>query len=158
MLSRVGLLRSIFRRLADLWRGLRRLTRDVLEKVKLPTREAMASRMPQVRLPGRILRLARLLPGELVQYFYLSTLRRAERLGFQRHRSQTPYEYSAMLKPHLEEAEEELTELTEAFVEARYSRRAVSQSRAEALRSPWQRVKASLRQLRREGRRHRGSL
>ncbi len=158
LLSKVTLLRTLLRGLAKLWRGMRGLLRTAMEKVKLPTRESIIPRMSRARLPARLLRLSRLSPRELVHYFYLSTLRRAARLGFQRQSHQTPYEYSSMLKVHLSEVEEELTELTEAFVEARYGPRPVTQSQAEALQAPWQRVRSSLRQLRRELRRHRGPI
>ena len=64
-------------------------------------------------------------------------------------RAQTPHEYDATLGPNLPEAQQEMTLLTRAFVEARYSRHAFDRERARRVRAGWQQVKAALRALRR---------
>ena len=45
-----------------------------------------------------------------------------------------------------------MTELTQAFVEARYSRHAFDRERDRQVRADWQQVKAALRAIRRERR------
>jgi hypothetical protein len=82
-----------------------------------------------------------------VLYYYLSVLRRADERGIPRRPAQTPDEYRARLGPSLPQAEEEVNQLTDAFVEARYSRHTVEREQARRVRESWQRVKAALRAL-----------
>jgi hypothetical protein len=94
--------------------------------------------------------LGALSPRERILYYYLSILRRASKLGLSRHRAQTPNEYDTILRPHLDQAQQEMTQLTQAFVEARYSRHAFDREQDKQVRTRWQQVKAALRALRRE--------
>jgi hypothetical protein len=110
-----------------------------LSRGRAPTRQ---------RFPA--LRLRRLAPRELVLYFYRSTVRRAAERGLRRQKSQTPYEYRATLAQQLPDIEEDLGELTESFVVARYSPRPVGPDDARRARGPWQRVRRRLQALRGE--------
>jgi hypothetical protein len=83
-----------------------------------------------------------------VRYFYLSAVRRAEQAGQARRPGQTPYEYQADLRERFSDLEPDLGDLTEGFVKARYSQHAVEREDAEAVKGPWQRIKAALRQRR----------
>lgn len=94
---------------------------------------------------GPLIRLGALTPRELVRYFYRSTLRRAAAGGLPRKAGQTPIEYSAVLRESLPEAEADIAALTEAFVVANYSPRAIAPAEAQRARSPWQRLRARLR-------------
>lgn len=93
----------------------------------------------------RIVRLSALSPREQILHYYLSVSRRAERHGFPRRRSQTPQEFGAVLGPKLRHSEADMRLLTEAFVEARYSRHSFEPSDASRARTSWQRVRAALR-------------
>jgi hypothetical protein len=98
--------------------------------------------------PGALRRffsLRRLPPRELVRYFYLSAARRAAQAGQPRLPGQTPYEYQASLDGRFPDLEPDLAGLTDAFVQARYSRRPVHREDAEAVKPLWQRIKAALR-------------
>jgi hypothetical protein len=86
-----------------------------------------------------------------ILYYYLSLLRRAGELGFPRRPAQTPREYEPTLATHLPEAQAETDQLTQAFVEARYSRQAIGGDQARRARAYWERVRAAL-QARRRGR------
>jgi hypothetical protein len=97
---------------------------------------------------GRLFSLRRLAPRDLVRYFYLSAVRRAEQAGQARRPGQTPYEYQADLRERFSDLEPDLGDLTEGFVKARYSQHAVEREDAEAVKGPWQRIKAALRQRR----------
>jgi hypothetical protein len=99
--------------------------------------------------PFRFVSLRRLSPRQLVQYFYLSTERRAAQAGQPRGSAQTPYEYQAELDRRFPEIEPDLDGLTEAFVEARYSRQPVQEEEAAAVKTLWQRIKAALVRRRR---------
>lgn len=86
-------------------------------------------------------------PREQIMRYFLTVVRRAERSGMARRRSETPYEFSAVLSGHLTEAQVDLALLTGAFVEARYSPHEVGQSEAEAARSHWQRIRQAFQQV-----------
>ncbi|MGI8424897.1 MAG: DUF4129 domain-containing protein [Chloroflexota bacterium] len=94
------------------------------------------------------LRLRGLSPRELIQYFYVSLVQRAESIGWQRRAGQTAYEYSRELAERLPERAGEVAALTDAFVHAKYSRREVREDDARRARRPWQRLRGEL-QLRR---------
>jgi hypothetical protein len=145
-------LRQLFRQAwAALWAWLRGLTRTVSQAVgqRLPRR---LSRWPGAGRAGdrpwRFFRLSGLSPRERILYYYLSILKRARRKGYPRPPTRTPYEFEEDLAPHLPEAAGDWEALTEAFVEARYSRHEVLEVEDRTVRSHWERVRAVLRRLR----------
>jgi hypothetical protein len=157
--ERPGLLRALaafgpIRALRRLWLALRQSLGNWgrVVRQRLPRQWP---RLPWRRLPGwvgtpfRFFRLGALSPRERVMYYYLSIVRRAGQQGFPRRASQTPYEYDVSLEPHLPQAQQDLASLTEAFVEARYSRRAVEPSWAGRVRAHWEKVRAALQSLKR---------
>ena len=87
-------------------------------------------------------------PRELVRYFYVSTARRAAQAGQPRRPAQTPYEYEASLGEQFPDLEPDLAGLTDAFVEARYSRALVKPEDVNRVKPLWQRIKAALRRRR----------
>jgi hypothetical protein len=97
------------------------------------------------------LRLRALDPRQLIQYFYVSTAQRAGNVGWARGKGQTAYEYSRMLAERMPERRDEVEQLTEAFVRAKYSPMPVSRDDARRARPPWERVRGAL-QIRRRGR------
>jgi len=109
-------------------------------------------RVPQrgsLGMPWRFFRLGAVSPRERILYYYLSIVRRAGQRGFPRQRAQTPYEYGAVLAPNLPQAQQEMAVLTQAFVEARYSRQVIARDQARCVRADWERVKAAVRGLKR---------
>ena len=82
---------------------------------------------------------------ERVRRLYLALVTRAAQAGHPRAAHQTPFEYAARLEPHLAEEGEALKTLTEAFIEARYSRRAFEPNEVNFLRRIWQQLQAALR-------------
>ena len=97
----------------------------------------------------RFLRFNSLSARERLLYFYLSTIRRAEEQGIQRAPVQTPHEYSTVLKQALPEVQPELDDLTEAFIEARYSLHPVTPEQTSGVLSHWKQVQQALRSRRR---------
>ncbi len=87
-------------------------------------------------------------PRELIRYFYLSTVKRAAQAGQARKSGQTPHEYQATLDERFPDLEPDLTGLTDAFVQARYSPHEVQKEDADAVKPLWQRIKALLRRRR----------
>jgi hypothetical protein len=96
----------------------------------------------------RYLSVRRLPPREKIRFFYLSTARRAARVGQPRRPGQTPYEYQLVLEEHLSELDQELHGLTDAFIEARYDRRPVQPEDAAKVEPFWKRIGAALRKKR----------
>ncbi|MEM7111408.1 MAG: DUF4129 domain-containing protein [Chloroflexota bacterium] len=95
--------------------------------------------------PWRFIRLNSLSPRDQIRYFYLSTVKRAGQKGVNRVESNTPLEYSKQLKTHWPDAEEELNQLTEAFLHARYSPKPVETEEVHPIKRQWQQVKRNLR-------------
>ncbi len=130
--------------LRQLWRGWGALRQEVGER--LARRRAEREEKPSLsRRLTRFFSLRGLSPRDLVRYFYLSTERRADKAGQPRRPGQTPYEYRAALDETFPDLEPDLTGLTEAFVEARYSQQPIEKEDAEAVKPLWQRIKAALR-------------
>jgi Domain of unknown function (DUF4129) len=138
-----GPLAWLLQQLSWLWRDTRVWAGQVSERARTLLRRPITIR--PARIPA--LRLGRLAPRELVRYFYRSTLRRAAEGGLPRRAAQTPFEYSAMLAQHLPEAQQDIAELTDAFVIAEYSPRPVGHADAQRARRPWERVRRRLRNL-----------
>jgi hypothetical protein len=61
----------------------------------------------------------------------------------------TPREYRVSLESHLPEVEGEMGELTDAFIEARYSRHPVDAADVQSIKEDWHKVEHSLRMLKR---------
>jgi hypothetical protein len=139
----VAILRSF---LGALWRRLTGWVEAVGER--LPRREQRGKEDGgRIEARFQLFRPGALAPRERVLFYYRSVLHRAARRGLPRHPTQTPYEYESSLAPHLPEAEEDVRGLTDAFVEARYSRHDVDRGKAEVARHIWRRVRAALHRL-----------
>jgi Domain of unknown function (DUF4129) len=143
VLTTRGPLAWLLRQLSLAWRDSRDWAGQAAGRAAALLRRRIP--LPQRRIPS--LRLRRLVPRELVFYFYRSTVRRAAERGLRRRRSQTPYEYRATLAERLPEVEQEIDELTDAFVTAQYSPRPVSTDDAQRARRPWEQVRRRLRAL-----------
>jgi len=145
-LGALGPIRVLRRLWVALWHWWGRWTKAVSERlIRLAPSGLMRRRSSEESAP--FFRLGALPPRERVLYYYLSILRRAGQQGFPRRRDQTPYEYDATLGPNLPEAQQEMALLTQAFVEARYSRQAIEPDHARRARTAWQWVKAALHAL-----------
>jgi predicted small integral membrane protein len=135
--------------LITLWRRLLGLAEAAGERI--PRRLSLPWARPRLsRQPFRLFRLGALSPRERILYYYLSIVERARRQGYPRRSSETPYEYDATLGPKLPEARQELTSLTQAFIEARYSRQTFDREQDRQVRSIWKRVRAALQALKRK--------
>jgi len=94
---------------------------------------------------GRQRHWRQLNPTQQVRYFYLATLAAAAEKGLGRTVDETPARYAPRLATHLAEHPEEqqqLNEITAAFVQARYSQEPLQAAQAERSEAIWQRFKA----------------
>jgi hypothetical protein len=147
-----------FRWLLLLWRSLRRrfgvwevAIRERLARGRGGGLAASMTGAARASRPGSRSNRGRVL------YYYLNVVHRANRAGFHRRVSQTPQEYSTVLRRNLPEVREETDTLTDAFVEARYSLHPVESDTVRQARTGWQRLKQVLRKLGRPRRRRRRS-
>jgi hypothetical protein len=136
-----------WRRVRDRLRGARARLAAVLKSAPRPSRTQHV-RQPTHAAP-RWVNLRRLSPRQRVQFFYLAMVRRGGEAGVGRQPSHTPYEYAIILREGRPEVIDEVTGLTEEFVEARYSRREIALEEARLVQRYWDRIK---RALRRQGR------
>ena len=86
----------------------------------------------------------RLTPRQQVIFFYLALVRRGHEAGLPRHPSQTPYEYARFIEPDITKQMDSVTELTEGFLNARYSRHEVTPEQASRIKQAWARVRKEL--------------
>lgn len=129
----------------QIWLGLSAQTHTLRQTMRWRRKEQHAPSDTQVKPPWRFVRVNALPPREQVRYFYLSVVRRAAETGITRQANETPLEYVNDLKESWPEYAEEIEELTEAFLAARYSAQPVEKGLANAIKSTWKRLRASLR-------------
>lgn len=115
------------------------------------------SETPLVHWSKRGLDWRRLDPTQQVRYFYLTTLEQAKARGIGRTNGETPNQYAPRLAAHLsatetsETSENQIAEkqqavlkLTEAFIQARYSRKTVATADSTTLARLWEKLKMYL--------------
>jgi hypothetical protein len=84
-------------------------------------------------------------PRDRVIDLYLTLIQIGKENGIQRKAGQTPYQYSQELVRKLPDVTPEVTDLTEAFVEARYSQHPVEEEKISPLHREWERIKNAFR-------------
>ncbi len=148
--ARFGLLGTLWRGAAAIWGAIRGLWTQA-GRAGSAVRRAIERRVRDRAAPaGGGWRRRPRGPRELVRYYYVSLVQRAERAGTPRRGSQTPEEYSRRLRERVPEAELDLEAVTEAFIEARYSDHPIDQDYAGDVRPHWESVRRALRRLRGE--------
>jgi hypothetical protein len=141
-LRRLPLWRWVVRGWRAVWGGVQALNQQLAAAVQQGLRRL---RPAGVSAPWGYLGLRRLSPAERVRFFYLALVRRSGESGLPRRASQTPYEYESDLNASIPEAGDDVATLTEAFVEARYSRHPITAAAAEAVRLHWEQLRKQLR-------------
>jgi hypothetical protein len=132
--------------LSDLWQRLRLRARTI--RIQLPVqvvREDKGENGAEAKKGWRFIRLGGLSPREKIRYFYLSTVRRAGERGVPRDSAETPLEFAEDLKDGWPEVEEEVEELTDAFLKARYSDDPVVSEDVPEVKETWKDVRRQIR-------------
>jgi hypothetical protein len=153
-----GGLRAALRRLrvADwltlAWRWLSRnaaRTRGTLSRAIVDGWQRIVSRLEGNRLllPARLISFRSLDPRRRIYFLYLAMIRRGGEQGVTRKPSQTPSEYAVALEKALPSTAEDIDAITEAFVEARYSRQEVDPRKADTVRAAWGRIRRALQSI-----------
>jgi Domain of unknown function (DUF4129) len=125
-------------RWARLSASARKVTEGLRKRLRVRRPSPLAPGGPSIHVGG-------LPPAAKIRYFYLSTLQRAAQRGLARPPHKTPLEFGQDLTGQWPDAEVDFKELTEAFLAARYDRRAIPADRARAVQRVWQRALRSLR-------------
>jgi hypothetical protein len=83
-------------------------------------------------------------PRRKVYFYYQALLRRSSESGLSRHLSQTPTEFAQRLDQALPDSESDIEALTDAFIEARYTRSEIPAESAGLARRTWQRLRQAI--------------
>lgn len=136
-------IKNLFNRILGLFKvSGRQLARIVNHSVqRLMPRE----RQHQSRIPWDYLSLRQLNPRERIRFYYLALIRRAEEKGIPRSEDQTPSEYENVLKERYQEIDEEIHEVTSAFLKARYSTHLISESESNHIKTAWSTIRRAIR-------------
>jgi hypothetical protein len=111
---------------------------------RLQLRQKKASEM----VSSGFISLRRLSPRQRVLFFYLALVRRGTETGIARKPSQTPYEYAHTLGGNIQDIHQDVGEMTEAFMEARYSLHEIDVEKANTVREHWEKIRRAIRNLR----------
>ena len=90
----------------------------------------------------------RFTPRQQVIFFYLALVRRGKEAGLPRQSSQTPYEYARSLELGLVEQTDALMDMTERFLDARYSPHEVTPEQVSRAKQAWEQVRKALMAIR----------
>lgn len=97
------------------------------------------------RVPGRISLYPTRSPRGRIRRYYLTFLERARETGHTRAPQQTPREYADQLVVHVTDQQAELSTLTEAFIQARYSSREMDPEEVRPVHEAWKKLRGNLR-------------
>jgi hypothetical protein len=129
--------------LSDWFRGANRQLSAVVRRGIKRFNQQRAAATPQIF--RRFFNLSRLSPRDKIIHYYLSLIQLGNERGIDRRPSQTPYQYENRLKDSIPEIDQELHNLTDTFIEARYSRHPLEEPNAEQAGSLWEQIKAALK-------------
>ena len=134
--------KRVFAWLKQMIVSLRKGTRRAFRLVREAIVERLAQRQRRLEQgTGRFLSLRGLRPRDKVRYFYLSILYRGARQGFKRPDGTTPLEFERLLAKEMPELADDLEQLTNAFLEARYSEHEITSEHANLIQIIWRRLK-----------------
>ncbi len=118
-------------------------TRGSLSRAITDGWQSILSRLEGKRILPRVdfISLRSLDPRRRIYFFYLAMIRRGGEQGLTRKPSQTPSEYAVTLEKALPSAGEDIDSITDAFIQARYSRREVNSREADLVKVIWGRIR-----------------
>ncbi len=86
-------------------------------------------------------------PRDKLLYYYLDILQRVESYRFGRQNHQTPYEYEPNLSQAIPETLSEVHQLTQTFVDARYSQATFNEEQVAIAKQQWQQICEKLKNV-----------
>lgn len=135
-----------FRWVANAWSGfwtwIKGTNRQVARLIRKEIQRLRQSRLsPDVAIP-HFFNLSQMNPRARIIHFYMTLLNVSSQQGLGRKPSQTPYQYQDHLKEAVPEAQEDLSHLTAAFIEARYSQHPIGETQSSQASTLLDRIKA----------------
>jgi hypothetical protein len=142
----------LFNWLGNLWQGLAGWLSGAGAQVASALQGARQRLFPQRNQnPLRQLRnwanFRQLSPRQQIVFYYLRLLERGGEHGLKRQSFQTPYQYAGTLQSNLPEVEEDISGMTETFLEARYSQHEIDTQKTSLVQRFWRNITRSLRRL-----------
>jgi hypothetical protein len=92
-------------------------------------------------LLGRFGPTTRFLAAVSIRHIYANLVRMAANAGYPRRQAQTPYEYLGTLREALPGSEEDVTVITEAYIQAHYGQLPDTLEELQRIRACWERVR-----------------
>ena len=121
--------------------GITSVLREGVERI----RSISSSRASSKTSPFRFFHPRNLPPRLRVIFYYLTLVRRGNQKGIPRKPGQTPFEYGDTLKDQLPKVQEEVSYITDRFVEAKYSQHEIPADQAGVVRRLWLRIRQAMR-------------
>lgn len=131
--------------LIALWLLIKNWVRTGLEMLPMPAGGLSQDQSGRGRERGYWFGFRTLSPQARILYYYLNILERAKKRGPDRKQHQTPYEYEPSLSHAVPEVQAEVHDLTDTFVQARYSQNNFSEEEAALVKQEWQKIRKALR-------------
>jgi hypothetical protein len=129
------------------WSGINRVPMVIDAGLK---RLRSSLRKEVTRPVGDYVSLRRLQPRQKILFYYLALVRRSGESGLPRHQWQTPNNYAETLEQNLTGAEKEVEAVTEAFIEARYTRHMVTPELVGNVQHAWDHIRKLLNTRRKQ--------
>lgn len=128
------------------WITLRftRINRAILNSVRATRNRLRPAKALSSSRRWLFQRVGPLQPRNRVRQLYVDMLQQAAEKGIPRKASQTPYEYAQSMHDSLPGISPEVDELTDGFMEARYSSHEISEQEASLLQQLWARIRSAL--------------
>jgi hypothetical protein len=138
--------------LGNLWQGFAGWLSGARAQVVSALQDARQRLFPKTNQnPLRQLRnwvnFRQLSPRQQIVFYYLRLLERGGEHGLKRQSFQTPYQYAGTLQSNLPEVEEDITGMTETFLEARYSQHEIDTQKTSLVQRFWRNITRSLSHL-----------
>jgi len=130
----------------SIWSWLVRANAQVSSAISAGIKRVLQSnaRRLSVKLP-RFLNFKQMTPRQQVVFYYLQLVERSKRSGLSRKPYQTPNQFSADLETMVPDVQEDVENLTETFIEARYTRHPIEKSHTTTAQTLCRRIVQSLR-------------
>jgi len=141
----VPFFRWVIEALGSIWSLIRGFNREIVQFIERQIQQLQTSNLiKEMTREMQSGRHRQLNPRERIMALYLNLIKVGGSHGLHRRDSQTPYQYSQEITQTLPEVSPEMVDLTEAFVEARYSDHPVQEERLNPLQLEWERIKDAI--------------
>ena len=136
----------IVQALKSIWTWLKRTSSQITASISSGWKRIFPSVTQSLgRNMGQFFNFRQLSPRQQVIFYYLKLVERSKKTGVNRKPYQTPNQFAYDLEKVVPEVQNEVDDLTETFVEARYSLHPVSAEQTTAVQRLWRKIIKSLK-------------